>query len=448
MTIFKKAIARRTLLRGIGATLALPFLDAMTPAFADSKTKSPIRLGVVYVPNGIMMDKWTPAREGVDWEITPVLEPLAKFRREFLVISGLAQNQGRPLPGESPGDHPRASGAFLTGVHTLGKKQEREVHSGVSFDQVAARQLGAHTQLASLELGIESSDVESACDSGYSCAYNNTISWKTPATPLPMESNPRRVFERLFGDSDSTNPAERLARIEEDRSILDSMSQAVTKLSSGLGGADRTKLGQYLDAIRDVERRIQMAEQQGNRNIPNMEGPVGNPATYDEHARLMFDLQTLAYQCDLTRVGTLMRGREQSLRTYPEIGIADPHHPMTHHAGDPEKIAKVIKINIYHATNFAYYLDKLASTPDGDGSLLDHSIILYGSSLSDGNLHLHNNLPLLVAGNGVGSGQKGCHVRYPDGTPMTNLFLTLLDKAGVEIGKLGDSTGKLTLLSV
>ncbi|HEX3743860.1 MAG TPA: DUF1552 domain-containing protein [Bryobacteraceae bacterium] len=447
MTIFKKAIPRRALLRGMGATLALPFLDAMVPAFADSKAKPPVRLGMVYVPNGIMMDKWTPAGEGVDWEITPVLQPLAKFRKEFTVISGLAQNQGRPLPGESPGDHPRASGAYLTGVHTLGKKHERDVHSGVSFDQVAARYLGARTQLASLELGIESSDVESACDSGYSCAYNNTISWKTPTTPLPMESNPRRVFERLFGDSDSTDPAERLERSQEDRSILDSMSQAVTKLESGLGAGDRNKLGQYLDAIRDVERRIQMSEQQGNRNIPAMQRPVGNPATYDEHARLMFDLQALAYQCDLTRVGTLMMGREQSLRTYPEIGIADPHHPMTHHNGDPEKIAKVIKINIYHATNFAYYLNKLASTPDGDGTLLDHSIILYGSSLSDGNLHLHNNLPLLVAGNGIG-GPKGRHVRYPDGTPMTNLFLTLLDKVGVEIDKLGDSTGKLTTLSV
>ena len=352
------------------------------------------------------------------------------------------------MPGESPADHPRASGAFLTGVHTLGKKKEREVLAGVSFDQAAAQQLGKSTQLASLELGIESSEVESACDSGYSCAYNNTISWRTPTTPLPMENNPRTVFERLFGDSDSTDAGERLARIQEDRSILDSMGQAVSKLQSGLGAGDRNKLGQYLEAIRDVERRIQMAEQQASRQIPTVQRPAGTAANYDEHARLMADLQVLAFQCDLTRVGTMMMGREQSLRAYPEIGIADPHHPMTHHNGDPEKIAKVIKINVYHAQNFAYYLDRLKSTQDGAGSLLDHSIIVYGSSLSDGNLHLHNNLPILLAGGGVGRIKSGRHVRFADGTPLTNLYLTLLDRVGVRMDQLGDSTGKLDLLSV
>lgn len=450
MVIFKKAIPRRTFLRGVGATVALPLLDAMIPALGNSTevaSKSPVRLGIVYVPNGIIMDKWTPATEGSAYALTPTLQPLAAFRDRFLVLSGLAQNQGRAQPGESGADHPRASGAFLTGVHTLSKGKEGELLAGISVDQVAAKELGKHSQLASLELGLESPDVDSSCG-GYSCAFNNTISWRTPTTPLPMENHPRKVFERLFGDSDSTNPAERLAQIREDRSILDSMMQAVASLKTGLGSSDRRKLSEYLDAIRDVERRIQMVEEQPAKEVPNLERPAGIPATYREHAELMFELQVLAYQCDLTRIGSMMMAREQSTLAYPEIGIPDPHHPLTHHNGDTEKIAKVIQINQFHAQMFAHFLQRMQSTPDGDGSLLDHSMILYGSSLGDGNLHLHNNLPVLLAGGAGGRIKSGRHIRYKDGTPMTNLFLTLLDKLGVPVDKLGDSTGKLDFLSV
>jgi hypothetical protein len=393
------------------------------------------------------MDKWTPATEGAGYAITPTLQPLVAFRDRFLVLSGLAQNQGRAQPGESGADHPRASGAFLTGVHTLSKGKEGELRGGVSFDQVAAKQLGQHTQLASLELGLESPDVDSSCG-GYSCAFNNTISWRAPTTPLPMENHPRKVFERLFGDSDSTNRAEQLAQSREERSILDSMMQAVAQLKTGLGPSDRGKLTEYLDAIRDVERRIQMAEEQPSKELPNLERPAGIPATYRGHAELMFELQLLAYQCDITRIGSLMMAREQSTLAYPEIGIPDPHHPLTHHNGDTEKIAKVIQINLFHAQLFAHFLERMQSTRDGDGSLLDHSMILYGSSLGDGNLHLHSNLPVLLAGNAGGRIKSGRHIRYADATPMTNLFLTLLDKLGVAVDQLGDSTGKLDLLSV
>jgi hypothetical protein len=450
MVIFKKAIPRRSFLRGVGATVALPLLDAMIPALGTSgevASKSPARLGIVYVPNGIIMDKWTPAAEGAGYAMTPTLQPLAAFRDRFLVLSGLAQNQGRAQPGESGADHPRASGAFLTGVHTLSKGKEGELLAGVSVDQVAAKELGKRSQLASLELGLESPDVDSSCG-GYSCAFNNTISWRTPTTPLPMENHPRKVFERLFGDSDSTNRAERLGQMSEDRSILDSMMQGVASLKNGLGPGDCRKLTEYLDAIRDVERRIRMAEEQPAKELPNLERPAGIPSTYREHAKLMFELQVLAYQCDLTRISSMMMAREQSTLAYPEIGIPDPHHPLTHHNGDTEKIAKVIQINLFHAQLFAHFLERMQSTPDGDGSLLDHTMILYGSSLGDGNLHLHNNLPVLLAGGASVRIKGGRHIRYADGTPMTNLFLTLLDKLGVPVDKLGDSTGELDLLSV
>ena len=447
MMIFKEAIPRRTFLRGMGATLALPLLDGMVPAFAgtlDTAAKPKVRLGFVYVPIGAIMEKWTPAAEGTAFEFSPTLEPLAPFRDRLLVLSGLAHNSGREISG---GDHSRASATWLTGVHPR-QTEGADLHAGISVDQIAAQELGKHTQLASLELAVDPTELVGVCEGGYSCAYINTLSWRTPTTPLPMENQPRAVFESLFGDSDSTDPKERLTRIQEDRSILDSATQDVARFVTRLGPSDRAKLTEYLDAIRDVERRIQMAEEQASQEPPLLDRPVGIPATFSEHAKLMFDLQVLAYQCDLTRVITFMMSRELSTRSYPEIGIADPHHPLTHHAGDPEKIAKVSQINMFHVKTFAYFLEKMRSTPDGDGSLLDHSMIVYGSGLSDANLHLHDNLPVLLVGGEAGQIKGGRHLRYPKDTPMPNLYLTLLDKLGIPVESLGDSTGKLELLSV
>ncbi|MBI4464009.1 MAG: DUF1552 domain-containing protein [Acidobacteria bacterium] len=448
MMIFKKAIPRRAFLRGMGTTLALPLLDGMVPALAGAvgtAAKPAVRLSVVYVPNGIIMDKWTPAAEGTAFDLPPILEPLAPFRDRLLVLSGLAQNEGRARPGEAGGDHSCGCATFLTGVRPK-QTEGADLHVGISADQIAAKELGKHTQLASLELGLDPNEVVGICESGFSCAYSNTLSWRTPTTPLPVENNPRAVFERLFGDSDSTDPAERLTRGREDRSLLDSAIRDAARLLAMLGPNDRAKLTEYLDAIRDVERRIQMAEEQASQELPMLDRPVGIPATFEEHVKLLFDLQVLAYQCDMTRVITFYMGREQSTRTYPEIGIADPHHPLTHHSGDAVKIAKVIQINSYHTKMFAYFLEKLRSTPDGDGSLLDHLMIVYGGGLSDGNLHLHNNLPILLVGGG-GQIKGGRHLRYPKDTPMMNLHLAMLDKMGIPEERLGDSTGKLELLS-
>ena len=450
MMIFKKAMPRRTFLRGLGTALALPLLDGMVPAFAraaDTAAKPAGRLSIVYLPNGIMMDKWTPATEGAGFQMTPILEPLAPFRDRLLVLSGLAHNSGRALQGENTGDHARAGATYLSGVHPR-KTEGADTQAGISMDQIVAKELGKHTQLASLELCLDTPELLGQCEAGYTCAYMNTICWRTPTTPMPMEDRPRAVFERLFGDSDSTDPAVRLRRIKRDRSILDSVTAKAARLRGSLGPSDQAKLTEYLDAIRDVERRIQTAEEQSSRELPTLERPAGVPATFTEHAKLMFDLQVLAYQCDLTRVITFMLGREFGGRTYREIGIPDGHHSLTHHQYKQEKIDKVIQINIYHAKHFAYFLEKLRSTPDGDGSLLDHMVILYGGSLSDGNSHLHDNLPILLVGGGAGQIKGGRHIRYPKDTPMPNLLLTMLDMFRVPLESLGDSTGKLDLLSV
>ena len=445
--IFKKAIPRRTFLRGAGATLALPLLDGMVPAFAtklDTAAKSPVRLSIVYSPNGMNMAKWTPAAEGAAFELSPTLEPLAPFRDQLLVLTGLNNNAGDALPGEGENaPHERAGAVFLTGVHP-----KREGHVGISVDQIAAKELGKHTQVASLELGLHSNEIVGACEKGWSCAYMNTLSWRTPTTPLPVEYRPRAVFERLFGDSNSTDPAVRLARIRKDRSLLDSVTQAVARLMGAVGPSDRARLAQYLDAMRDIERRIQMTEEQSSRELPVLDRPVGIPATFEEHAKLMFDLQVLAYETDLTRVGTFMMGRGQSNRTYREIGVPDVHHALSHHQNDPVKLEKLFKINLYHSRLFAYFLEKLRSTPDGDGSLLDHLMIVYGSAMSDGNKHWLQNLPILLLGGGAGQIKGGRHLRYPKGTPMMNLFLTLLDKLGTPVENFGDGTGKLELHSV
>ena len=448
MLITKIALPRRTFLRGVGATLALPLLDGMVPALSALRATAAAptrRLGIVYVPNGIFMNRWTPAGDGTSFELTQTLEPLAPFRDRIVVLSGLSNKQGDALPGEGAGDHARAAGAYLTGVHPK-KTEGADIQAGVSMDQIAAKVLGAETQLASLELSLDSKEPVGSCDPGYSCAYANTLCWRSPTTPLPMENDPRAVFERLFGSSDSTDPAVWRVRREEDRSILDGLTRKVTRLKRDLGPGDITKLDEYVEAIRDVERRIHNAEEQSARELPRIDQPAGIPSTFEEHAKLMFDLQTLAYQADLTRVTTFMLSHETSQRAYPEIGVPDAHHPLSHHGGDADKIAKLVKVNLYHARLFAYYVEKLRSTPDGDGSLLDHVTIIYGSGMSDGNTHNHHDLPTLIVGGGAGRIKGGRHLRYAKYTPVTNLFVSLLDKLGVPVETIGDST-KVELLS-
>jgi hypothetical protein len=365
-----------------------------------------------------------------------------------LVISGLDNTAANARAGEFVGQHSRPAAAFLTGMHAK-RTTGSSLELGISLDQIAAKTLGQQTQLASLELSLEGVDTVngvSTCDTGYSCAYLN-ISWRSTTTPMPRDTNPRVVFERLFGDVGSTNATVRLARIQTQRSILDSVIEKVNDLQGGLGARDRVKISEFLDAIRDVERRIQKAEEQADRELPVVDSPAGIPVSFEEHAKLMYDLQLLAYQCDLTRVFSFMIGREQSGTTYPQIGVPDSHHPISHHQKDPIKMAKLAKINLYHVTLFAQFLEKLRSTPDGDGSLLDHAMILYGASLHDSNAHTHDNLPLLVAGGGAGQLKGDRHIVYPKGTPLANLHLTMADKLGIPIEHFGDSTGKLAELS-
>jgi uncharacterized protein DUF1552 len=441
MLIFKKAIPRRTMLRGLGATLALPLLDAMVPsltALQRTAAKPITRFGVMYVPNGMVMEQWTPATEGAGFELTPTLAPLTPFRDDLLVLSNLACV---PSPGRPGGAHAKASTRFLTDISP--PTSETWLDAGISMDQLAAKQIGASTQLASLELSVESGETAGACDVGFACAYTNTISWLGPATPLPTENNPRTIFERLFGDSGSTDPNARLARLRQDRSVLDSVREEVGLLQGTLGQGDRAKLVEYLDAIRDVERRIQRAEQQHGTALPVIDHPAGIPSTYDDHVKLMCDLQVLAYQADLTRVITFMLGREFSGVTYPQIDVPDAHHPITHHQQEAPKIAKVAKINHYHVTQFAYLLEKLRSTPDGDGTLLDHAIMMYGTGMGDCNAHDPRSIPLVLAGGRSAQIKGGRHIRYAKETPLANLHLTLLDKLGVHLDKMGDSTGRL-----
>ena len=447
MMIFQKAIPRRTFLRGAGATLALPLLDSMVPAFAQAQSKSPVRLSIVFVPNGRIMSHWTPKTEGADFELPPTLAPLAPFRDQMLVLSELAtlpnQKLVRDATGVDAGPHATASGIFLTGVYPKPPGQ-----AGISVDQIAAQELGQQTPLASLELSLESGETGGGGDGADSDAYLNTMSWRSPTTPLPVENNPRKVFERLFGESDSTAPAERLRRMREDRSILDVVTQEISRLVSALGPGDRAKLTEYLEAVRDIERRIRIAEESKVRELPVMERPVGMPANYEEHARLMFDLQVLAYQTDMTRVVTFAMAREKSERAYREIGLEEGHHALTHHGYDSGIVAHCIRIETYHSQQFAYFLEKLRSTPEGNGSLLDHSMILFASSLSDGNVHSRANLPMVLLGGGAGRIKGGRHIRYAKDTPLTNLFLTMLEMTGVRIENFGDSTGKLELLSI
>jgi hypothetical protein len=447
MIVTRKHLPRRTFLKGMGAVVALPMLDAMTPAFAAPAMRTaPLRLGFTYVPNGITMVDWTPKAAGRAFEYTRVLKPLEKFREQSIVLSGLAQRNGYAL-GDGPGDHARAAAAYLTGVHPK-KTAGADIQNGISVDQVAAVHLAKETRFGSIEIGCDDSRTVGNCDSGYSCAYTNSLAWRGPATPMPPETNPRLVFERLFGDIDTSLPPDvRARRLQYRRSILDLVGERTAELSSDLSAQDRRKLDEYLSSIREIEQRIERAEKDLTGLTPGIDKPTGIPVLYADYVNLMFDLQVLAYQTDSTRVTTMMMGREGSMRTYPEIGVPDPHHPLTHHRNNAEWIEKVAQINVMHSTLFASFLEKMKNTPDGDGTLLDHSMIFYGSGLSDGNRHTHEDLPLLMVGGGGGF-RLGQHIVYPKDTPMNNLFLTLLDKMGVPTEKFGDSTGPIEHLTI
>jgi len=450
MVVVKKAIPRRALLRGMGAAVALPLLDSMIPAFAgpaDTMTKATPRLSFVYAANGIWpMDKWTPKTEGAAFELTPFLEPLAPFRNQMLLLTGLAHAEAAAMEGDAGGDHSCACASYLTGVRP---KRRGDLGSGVSVDQLVARELGKETQVPSLELTLANTEVVGICEGEYSCTYTGALSWRNSTTPLPLEYSPRAVFERLFGDSDTTDKSARLTRIKQKRSLLDFVREDTADLVKGVGAQDRNKITQYLDAVRDIERRIQIAEDQSNREVPTLDKPVGVPGTFEEFFKLMTDLQVVAFQADLTRVISMMLDREGPWggRAYPEIGVDDLHHTISHHQNDPTRLAKLAKINTYHVTLFASFLEKLRATPDGDGSLLDHAMIVYGAGMSDSNAHDPKNLPILLAGGGTGLLKGGSHLRFQKETPLANLHVTLLDKLGVRVDKLGDSAGELSELA-
>lgn len=452
-----RQLSRRAMIRGIGASMALPFLDAMTPAFATQSTVKDLaasRMAYLYVPNGIVMDEWTPPGDIGSTplgEFPRITRALAPWRDDVLVLGGLTSDGGR-AHGDGPGDHGRAGAAYLTGVHPK-KTYGKDLRTGVSMDQIAARGLEGMTPLASLELGCEEGIQGGNCDNGYSCAYSNSISWRTENSPNPPEISPRAVFERMFGaaadEDDEKDPAKRQRQAEYRRSILDLVAADARRLTGSLGGDDRRKLDEYLSAVRDVERRIQETERRSDNDPPGALAPpaASIPTNFAEHARLMFDLVALAFQTDTTRVITVLLGIEQSPRNYPEIGLTEAHHGLTHHQGDRAKIEKVTQINEYHIQQFVYLLDKLKAIPDGDGTLLDNSMIVYAAGLADGNSHQHNNLPTVLAGRARGTLRPGRHVRYPDETPITNLYLSMLDRLGLTVESIGDSTGRLEGLS-
>jgi hypothetical protein len=447
MIITKKAISRRTVLRGVGATVALPLLDAMIPALtsaADTPAKPIRRLGVVYHPNGVIYDQWLPTGVGADFKLSPTLAGLQPFRDRLTVITGLFSDQSEAL-GDGGGDHSRASGSYLTGVHV--KKSDSAVENGISMDQIAAKAFERETQLSSLQMTVDDNSLVGSCDLGYSCAYSSTLSWLTPTLPLMAENNPRVIFERLFGSSDSTDPRVRASRLKQDQSLLDSVTNRVKQLQQKLAPSDNRKVDDYLTSLRDVERRIQKAEEQSSKEVPDVTRPAGIPDAFEQHVRLLYDLQLLAFQSDLTRVITFMYGREQTARPYPQIGIPEPHHSVTHHRNEPAQMEKCARIQRYHLELFAEYLEKLRKTPDGEGSLLDHVIILYGAGLSNSDRHTHGPLATLLLGGGAGAIKGGRHIVYPEHTPLTNLQLTLLNKLGVPSEKLGDSKGQFKELS-
>jgi hypothetical protein len=438
MIITKKALPRRTFLRGMGATVALPLLDAMIPsmtAFAKTAAAPVRRLGFVYMPMGCDLPRWTPAGEGRLSELSPSLQSLASVTDQLTVISNLE------LKNAYPGTHATSNAAFLSAAKAKWT-ESTDYFLGTTVDQIAAQQIGQQTLLPSLELSMDLLQTIGQCDNGYACVYQNNLSWSSPTTPLPAEAHPRIVFERLFGEGG--NAADRRAALQRRASLLDWVREDISRLQKDLGPEDRTRVGQYLDTVREVERRIQKAEGETKDTVlPDLDRPTGVPAAYADHAKLMFDLQVLALQADVTRVITFQLARETSNRTYPEIGVADPHHPLTHHGNDPEKIARMAKINAFHVSLFAYLVEKLKATPEGDGSLLDHTLYLYGSGMGNPNVHDHVNLPILVAGGGATGIKGGRHIKYAEPTPLANLHLTLLERVGVRMDAFADSKGKV-----
>jgi len=447
MFITRMHLPRRTVLRGLGATLALPLLDCMVPALtAQSRTAAaPIkRFGVFYVPNGMSMPYWYPKTEGPLDELPPTLRPLEAFKDRVLLCGGLDDESANLVKGG--GDHARSAGTFLTCV-PYKITNGADVSNAVSMDQIAARELSKETQLASLELGIESNAMLGNCDGGASCAYTNTIAWRTPTTPLPIENDPRAVFERMFGTSGSTDPEARLARMRRDRSILDLVGDELHGLERVVGPGDQVKLAEYLEALRDIERRIEMAERQNTRELPVVDQPVGVPNDYAEHARIMMDLLALAYQTGLTRISTFMLAREVSGRAYPQIGVSDSHHPLSHHQDEPAKLERLHRINEFHVQQFAYLVAKLDALPEGDGSMLDSTLFLYGTGISDSNTHFHDDLPIVLVGGRNAGIKGGRYIRYPKDTPLANLHVSILEKLGVPVEAFGDSTGPLDRLT-
>ncbi len=438
MAFLSKSLPRRTLLKGLGTTMALPFLDAMLPPMRAAVRPSN-RFQAFYVPNGMAMEYWTPKGEGEALELAPIMEPLAKYKERMLVFSGIRASWNYI--------HAGASGSFLTGT-PRGGKNEIEIIADVSIDQLLGRHLAQETQLASLEMSMDLPANAGACTGNLSCAYLDTLSWRSPTQPLPMDWNPRTVFEKLFGDSGSTDEKARAARLAQHKSILDSVSAKLTDLSRELGPADRGKVTEYTDAVRDVERRIQMAERQSEIELPSMAEPLGAPPVFEDHLSLMMDLQVLAFQSDLTRVISFMLSKEQSPRPYPQIGVPEAHHPLSHHNNVPELVERMSKINTYHALLFSKYLDKLAATKDGDGTLLDHITILYGAGLSNSNAHSGENLPQMIVGGGAGKIKGGRHLKYTNRPSQANLLLTLMDKMDYPVEKVGGSTGKLNIDSL
>jgi hypothetical protein len=440
-------ISRRTALKGLGVSLALPWLEAMGPATAwgagaDTKNPAPNRMCFCYVPNGKNMADWTPKAEGKDFDLPAILEPLKPVREKMLVLTGLTADKARPH-GDGGGDHARALGAFLTGSQPK-KTDGTDIRAGISVDQVAAARLADKTRLASLELGGEHGAMAGNCDSGYSCVYSSTMSWRSATQPLPKEVSPKVVFERLFS---TKPPAERAAQDEKRKSVLDFVREDSKDLEAKLGATDKRKLDEYLSAVRDIELRIERTEKLPPVKTPDYTVPANIPAKYDEHVHIMYDLIALAFQTDVTRVVTFVLANEGSNKTYPMVGVNEAHHELSHHDNKPEKKAKIRDINKFHTTQLSLFLQKLASIKEGDGTLLDHAMIAYGSGNSDGNAHNHDDLPILLAGGGCGTLKSGRHIRYAKETPLNNLWLSMLDRMDLKVSNLGDGTGKLTGLS-
>lgn len=443
-------LSRRTLLKGVGASLGLPLLNAMMPGSGWTAPASsiPNRMAFVFVPNGVVVPDWTPKDFGTSWQLSPTLEPLARVKDHLCAITGLAQDNAE-AKGDGPGDHARSASAFLTGTHPV-KTDGANIRAGISVDQVAAEKIGSLTRLPSLEIGTEVGRNAGQCDSGYSCAYSNNISWKTPSTPMSKEINPRLVFERLFGSaSDRESAKNREKRGFYRKSILDAVSDDAAKISSKLGQTDRRKMDEYFTSVREIEQRIARSQAETTRlKIPQIDLPGGVPRDLDEHIQLMFDLLVIAFETDSTRVATFMLANEGSNRSYPMVGVNDGHHHLSHHQNKADWIASIKKIDKYLITHLAKFLEKLKNTAEADGNLLDHSMIVYGSAISDGNRHNHNNLPILLAGRGSGTITSDRHLVYREGTPLNNLFLSMLDRMEAGIDQLGDSTGRLDGLLV